>query len=159
MSKNLILHQQSGLDKKSFPKNNQVSIIIHIITWFFFTRNNTFFYLIQIIFLNKNRIYSDRFWCDFSDTIIRIYKIAKLWKELENKNHLKNNFYTIYQNHDSLQIFCLPYIRGRHLWYGNFLIDNVIPLYLRRSSNDCIWKITSKPIGLYPIFIQKQIWS
>ena len=36
------------------------------------------FFLIQIFFLNKNWIYFDKFLCGFSDTIIKIYKIAKL---------------------------------------------------------------------------------
>ena len=60
----------------------RVSIIIHIITWISlcFTRNNLFFLLNSNLFLNKNWIMTDRFWCDFSDTMIRLYKIVKLWK-------------------------------------------------------------------------------
>ena len=33
--------------------------------------------------MNKNRIQSARFRCDIFDAIIRIYKIAELWREYE----------------------------------------------------------------------------
>ena len=60
----------------------QVSIIIVIITRIshFLIGNNPFFLLNLNFIFNKNWILSDTFWCEFLDTIIRIYKIAKLWK-------------------------------------------------------------------------------
>ena len=41
-------------------------------------------YLINLnLFLNKNWIYSDTVWCDFSNVIIGIHKTTEFWKYLK----------------------------------------------------------------------------